>query len=177
MEELIAKRYAKALMDISDESALKADVESLKKLASTVNEKDVKELVVSPLISNDKKFSILVEPLKGKIGDKLYRLLSVMSSHGRLSLIPSVAEFLEYEMKKVTNSFEGTLLSDGSIKRGDIAKLEKSLSDYTGANIKLINGKEKIDGIKVEVEDLGIELSYSKERIKADLLAFIQQGL
>ena len=177
MEELIAKRYAKALMELSDNKSLQNDINILNGLSSTMKEKSVNELVISPLVSNDKKFEILVEPLKNKIDDKLYKLLLVMSIHGRLSLVPKVSEYLEYEMKRAENSFEGVISSDGTVKRDDITKLEKRLSEYTGAIIKLKNSKNKIDGIKVEVEDLGIELSYSKERVKADLLAFIEQGL
>ena len=177
MEELIAKRYAKALMELSDSKSLEADVAALKSLSSKIEESDVKEIVVSPLVSNDKKFELLVEPLKSKLDDKLYKLLAVMSSHGRLSLLPKVVEFLEYEMKRASNSFEGTISSDGTVIRDDIVKLEKRLEDYTGSKIKLKDSGVKIDGIKVEVDDLGIELSYSKDRVKADLLAFIQQGL
>ena len=177
MEELIAKRYAKALMEISDSKNLEADIAALKNLSSEMEDKNVKEIVVSPLISNDKRFELLVEPLKEKLDDKLYKLLAVMNSHGRLSLLPKVVELLEYEMKRTKNSFEGTVSSDGTVKREDIVKLEKRLADYTGSNIKLKESGTKIDGIKVEVDDLGIELSYSKDRVKADLLAFIQQGL
>ena len=177
MEELIAKRYAKALMELSDSKSLQKDVMVLKALSSSMREKSINELVISPLISNDKKFEVVVEPLKNKMSDKLYKLLSVMSSHGRLSLIPKLSEYLEYEIKRAENSYEGVISSDGTVKRGEIAKLEKRLSEYTGATIKLVNSGNKIDGIKVEVEDLGIELSYSKDRVKADLLAFIEQGL
>ena len=177
MEELIAKRYAKALMEISKSDDLENIVQSLQDISSSLNEEKIKELVSNPLISKDKKFENLIAPLKDKIDDNLYKLLAIMSDENRLSLVPTLAEILSYEMKMASNSFEGTISSDGTLEEDDIKKLEERLSQYTGATIQLKDSDKKIDGIKVEVNDLGIELSYSKDRVKADLLAFIQQGL
>jgi F-type H+-transporting ATPase subunit delta len=177
MEELIAKRYAKALMDLCDEKSLDGIIASLEELSTSLKSEKVKELVANPLISSSVKFETLVAPLKGKIDEKLYRLLEIMSENGRLDLIPELASILEYERKLASNSFVGKVESDGTLADEDIERLEKRLSEYSGAKIVLERGAEREDGLRVEVEDLGIELSYSKERVKADLLAFIQQAL
>ena len=177
MEELIAKRYAKSLMDIAKDGELQKDLEVLRGLAKSMQDAKVAQLVSSPLVANSKKFELIVEPLKDKMSQNLYKLLEVMSEHNRLPLIAKVVDYLDYEIKLAGKSFEGVVSSDGTLKKDDIRKLEDTLSNYTGYSIKLNNSGQKIDGIKVEVEDLGIELSYSKERVKADLLAFIEQGL
>ena len=115
--------------------------------------------------------------MKGKIDEKLYRLLEIMSENGRLDLVPELASILEYERKLASKSFVGKIESDATLADEDIKRLEKRLSEYSGAKIVLEKGAQREDGLRVEVEDLGIELSYSKERVKADLLAFIQQAL
>ena len=177
MEELIAKRYAKALLDVSNNKDLQGILEELKALSESLSSKKIAEAVSNPLISNESKFKTLILPLKDKMNKNLFRLVEIMSENGRLSLIPTLRDILEFEIKKRGNRFEGTIESDGTLKRADITKLEKRLSEYTGAKISLKEIAKDRDGLKVEVEDLGIELSYSKERVKADLLAFIEQGL
>jgi len=177
MEELIAKRYAKALLDITDDNSLQTILEELTALSESISNKDIKEAISNPLISNESKFETLILPLKEKMDKNLFRLIEIMSENGRLSLIPTLKDILEFEIKKRGNRFEGLIESDGTLKAEDIKKLEDRLSEYTGAQISLKEIAKDRDGLKVEVEDLGIELSYSKERVKADLLAFIEQGL
>jgi len=177
MEELIAKRYAKALLDIVNESELDTILEELKALSESLSNKEIADAISNPLISNESKFETLIAPLKDKMDKNLFRLVEIMSEHGRLSLIPTLKGIVEFEIKKRSNRFEGYIESDGTLEAEDIKKLEDRLSEYTKAQISLKEISKEKDGLKVEVEDLGIELSYSKERVKADLLAFIEQGL
>jgi len=55
--------------------------------------------------------------------------------------------------------------------------LESSLKSYTGSTIKLTHKKSDLDGIKVTVDDLGIEVNFSKERVKEQLIDFITKSL
>jgi len=68
-------------------------------------------------------------------------------------------------------------LSGEELSCDDIAKLESSLKSYTGSTIKLTHKKSDLDGIKVTVDDLGIEVNFSKERVKEQLIDFITRDL
>ena len=61
------------------------------------------------------------------------------------------------------------------------AKTVKALSSGLGkkvdADITLEFVKTNFDGIKVEVEDLGIELNFSKERINSSLIDHILKAI
>ena len=177
MEELIAKRYVKALMEVADRRALGAIAASLEKIASNMSSEKASVIVTSPMIATDDKFKLFVEPLKSKLDKNLYRLLAVLSENGRLNLVPQISKILNFEIKKESNSFEGTVEGDKSVNSKNIRKLETALSKYSGAKIRLkrINGES--DGLKVRVDDLGLELSFSKSRIKSDILSYIEQAL
>ncbi len=177
MEELIAKRYAVALLELSDSKVLQNQIASLENMVEALATDRIKEIVESPLVSNSDKFKSLVEPLKGSIDDTLYKLIAVMSQKGRLNLLPELLDIIKFEMKKRSNEFEGTIESDKSLTNRDIKNLEKTLQRYSGAKITLKKVGETEDGIRVKVEDLGLELNFSKSRVKADLLAYIQQAI
>ncbi|NPA50313.1 MAG: F0F1 ATP synthase subunit delta, partial [Epsilonproteobacteria bacterium] len=51
------------------------------------------------------------------------------------------------------------------------------LSKYSNATIKLIPKESDYDGVRVEVEDLGIELNFSKSRVKEALIQFIEEAI
>ena len=53
----------------------------------------------------------------------------------------------------------------------------KSLKKYTGSTIKLTQTQSEVEGIRVAVEDLGIEVNFSKQRVKEQLIDFITKSL
>jgi len=177
MNDLIAKRYAKALMELVPAKELPAVMQSLQALSAALESPKAQELLESPLVSNSEKFAQLVAPLKDQLDARLYRLLEVMSEKGRLDLIPELSQILAFEDKRRSNRFEGEVEADENLPKEKIKELETILGSYSGAKIKLKQTKNDGDGLRVSVEDLGLELNFSKSRVKADLLDFIQRAL
>jgi F-type H+-transporting ATPase subunit delta len=174
---LIAKRYAKALLELEGIS-LDEILSSLKAISDVISsDVRVQEFLKSPIISNTKKFEAVVLPIKDKLDSRVVNLLSLMAQKGRLSLVPQLVELLQKEIQIRNNVFSGTLESGEEIDSTLISKLEKRLSSYSGAQIKLDVKKTELDGVKVEVSDLGLELSFSKEAVRKALFEHIQKAL
>lgn len=177
MVELIAKRYAKALMDVSDSKKTDDYIVILDSISSALSTPKATEIIASPLVSASDKISWIVDSL-GKDADPiLVKLIEIMGEKDRLSLIQDLTAILKFERKKSSNSFVGRVESRNELSDTQMIKLEKSLSVHSGAEIKLEQKKSDLNGIKVEVEDLGLELNFSKDRVKASLLDYIQKAL
>jgi len=177
MNELIAKRYAKALEEIIDDAKLPKAVEVLKSISSIYAQKQSRQILDSPLLSQEERYALFIEPLKGKIDEALLHLLEVMNEKGRLSLLPELADILDKELKRLSQRYSGTIEADEKLSKEKIKSLESVLSRYSGATIVLKQSSRDYDGLKVSVEDLGLELNLSKTRIKSELLDFIQRAL
>jgi F-type H+-transporting ATPase subunit delta len=176
MEELIAKRYVKALLEVIPENQREDYSYILNSLSALFDNRTFKDIIESPIVSSKQKADLLLEPLKsGNI--PLINLIKVLAENGRLSLIPYIAKSLNQEVQKERNEYEGIVSSGDELSLDDIAKLEKSLATYTGSTIKLTQQKSNLDGIKVTVDDLGIEVNFSKERVKEQLIDFITKSL
>jgi len=122
--------------------------------------------------------NILVAGANGTTGKKIVNLLKLMAQKGRLALLPQLSNILNKEVRVASNKFTGTVESSEEIDAALIEKLEKKLSDYSKAEIKLESKKsDDIDGIKVEVSDLGLELNFSKASVKKALLEHIAKAL
>jgi len=170
--------YAKALMEsISKSSELKKAISSLREINETLSGEKAREAVASPLLSGRKKFDLFIAPLEKKIDKKTFCLLEIMSEKNRLNLLPELVDILQFEEKKASRQFEGIVVAEKALNKDDLKRLEGVLNRYSGAEIKLKQTKEPSDGLRVEVADLGLELSFSKSRVKADLLDFIQKAL
>ena len=107
----------------------------------------------------------------------LTNFIKLLGEKKRLELIPSITKVLNAEIQKETNVYEGVLKSSKKLDDKKIQTLEKTLSNYTGATIKLNQEKSDLDGLRVSVDDLGIEVNFSKERVKEQLIDFIKKSL
>lgn len=176
MNTIIAKRYAKALLD-GDESKLDSYIDTLSGVSIALRDADIRDAIASPLIKASKKTEWIIEAL-GKDADSiLVRLVEMMGEKGRLELIPEVASILNYEYKKKRNSYTGTIESANSLDEIKVKELESLLSKYSGAEIKLEQQVSDFSGLRAKVEDLGLELNFSKDRVKNSLLDYIQKAL
>ena len=177
MVELVAKRYAKALMEIEAGKKIESFITALEGIASALEDPKAKEIIASPLVSSEDKVALITEALGKKADPVLVQLVKVMGEKDRLGLIPELASILKFEKKKESNSFVGQVESSNTLDEAELKSLEQALSKHSGAEIKLEQIKSDLNGVKVEVEDLGLELSFSKDRVKAALLDYIQKAL
>ncbi len=177
MVELVAKRYAKALMEIEGGAKIEVFIQALEGIASALEEPKAKEIIASPLVATDEKTALITEALGAKADPILLELVKVMGEKGRLSLIPDLTAILKFEKKKESNSFVGKVESRNALGTAELQSLEEALSKHSGAKIMLEQVESDLNGVKVEVEDLGLELNFSKDRVKASLLDYIQKAL
>ena len=177
MEELIANRYVNALntTTTSEERAEYSALLSI--LAELYNDKKMGELLTSPLITSEQKMLLVWDGLGGSFDSKLENFIRIISENGRLDLIPVISKKLKQMIQKEKNEYEGVVTSSHTLGDAELADLEASLKKYTGSTIKLTQVQSDLDGIKVSVEDLGIEVNFSKQRVKEQLIDFITKSL
>ena len=176
MDKMIAKKYAKALMESGDDATLSRRLEILKAIGEAMIDARIKEFITSPLVEKEKKAELLLSVMNAE-DDGVANLIKLMNEKGRLDLIPDLVAIVEFERKKHFNRFEGTIHSDETLSKESVKKLEKTLEKYSGAQIDLAQKRSDQVELKVEVEDLGIELSFSREKVKRSLIDHIQKAL
>ncbi|CAA6816569.1 MAG: ATP synthase delta chain (EC [uncultured Sulfurovum sp.] len=178
MEELIAKRYVNALVSATSKKDRADFSKVLLGLAEAFSDAEVSEKLTSPLISNEQKTTLVLEGLGEDANDKLVNFIKIIGENGRLDLLPAIAKVLKQAIQKETNQYEGIVTSSSKLKAAELKELQASLATYTGgANIKLTQEISDLEGIKVSVDDLGIEVNFSKQRVKEQLIDFITKSL
>ncbi len=176
MEELIAKRYASALSSVSKDIKEIANV--LNVLTEVITTEEVKTALTSPIVPAEKKTEMILSALgNDDIDATLVNFIKILGENKRLDLIPAIAKVLNAELQKESNKYEGVLKSSKKLGKEELSKLEKTLEKYTGSKIKLTQEKTDLDGLRVSVDDLGIEVNFSKERVKEQLIDFIKKSL
>ncbi|SFZ97998.1 ATP synthase delta chain [hydrothermal vent metagenome] len=175
MEELIAKRYATALSAVSKDMSTISEV--LNTLTEVIEKNDVKRVLTSPIVSDKNKTDIILSSLGTNTDKVLINFIKVLGENKRLDLIPAIAKVINSDLQKKSNKYEGVLKSSKKLSNEDLKNLETTLEKYTSSKIKLTQKVTDLDGLRVSVDDLGIEVNFSKQRVKEQLIDFIQKSL
>jgi F-type H+-transporting ATPase subunit delta len=174
MEALIAQKYAKAIFDTKNNTLISEFAEILNNLSSAFeSSKSIVCSLNSPLLSDENKVKTILDALGSKVDLKVINFIKILGENKRLSLIPAISKIINSKLQQETNSYQGVIYSNKKLGKSEISQLEKTLSKHTGSAISLKEINSDIEGIKVSVDDLGIEVNFSKQRVKDQLIDFI----
>lgn len=177
MEALIAKRYVSALLDGENAESMAAYAAVFNALASQFENEKFVDFISSPSIAASAKEEILLAAVAKVESTKINNFLRLLAEKNRLELIPEIAEQLSKGIAVANNAYAGKIFSDSDIDSKTVAALSSGLGRKVDATITLEFVKTDFDGIKVEVEDLGIEVNFSKERINSSLIDHILKAI
>ena len=177
MEELIAKRYIKALKSSSDLESIKEMTTVFSALAESFKNDKFLNIIDSPNINIKEKSTILLDAVKEADSSKINNLIKILVENKRINIIPAIAQELQKDVANSTKTYEGVIYSDSSIDMKLIEDLSAGLSKKFNSKISLTAVKNDFNGIKVDVEGLGIEINFSKDRIDSQIIEHIIKAI
>jgi len=177
MEELIAKKYIKALKVESDLEYIQGARDVFAVLSDSFKEEKFVSIVSNPNVSSEDKSSLLLEAVKPAKSEKLNNFIKLLVEHKRINIIPAIAKELDKDIAISTKTFIGKVFSDSEIDKKTIKSLSEGLSKKFDSSISLEFIKNDFNGIKVEVEGLGIEINFSKDRIDSQIIEHIIKAI
>ncbi|MFV0482099.1 MAG: F0F1 ATP synthase subunit delta [Campylobacteraceae bacterium] len=176
MSSEIAKKYVKALMQSFDEKKLKTVEDMLGEITTAFNDTKFITILSSTDIKETRKRELILSFLDTK-DEKIINFFSLLSENGRLLLIPAIFDELKLQISIKHNIFVGKVISDTKVPAEKVKELENSFSKKFGATIKLESVVSDYPGIKIQLDDLGIESSFSLDRLKAQLTEHILKAI
>jgi F-type H+-transporting ATPase subunit delta len=177
MEELIAKRYIKALKQSCDAKAMQGISVVFAALAESFKDSKFISIIDNPNVSKDEKSEILLAAVKPAKSKEIDSLIKILVEKNRINVIPALAEGMRKDMANSSKTYSGVVYSDSDIDAKVIKDLSGGLSKRFDSNISLEFIKDDFDGIKVDVEDLGIEINFSKTRINSQIIEHIVKAI
>ena len=173
MSELAAKRWAKALIELTKEDASLSGDEILKTLrdvAETFNSsEELKSVINNPSISVEEKQIVLSKMYQDKIIPIVYNFLFALNLRKRLNIINEIADEYEKELEQLNNIVRVNVVSAIDInenKKEDInTRLEQKFNkevktnwnvdnDIIGGLLFNVNGTVVDNSIKHRLEKL-----------------------
>ena len=177
MEELIAKRYIKALKSSSDLESMKEMTTIFSVLAESFKNDKFLNIIESPTVNVKAKSTILLDAVKEANSNKINNFIKLLVENKRINIIPAIACELQKDMANATKTYEGVIYSNDKIDAKLIKDLSSGLSKKFDATISLSSVQNDFNGIKVDVEGLGIEINFSKDRIDSQIIEHIIKAI
>ena|SRR3989339_50552 len=177
MEELIAKRYLKAVKQGSNAESMQSIALIFSVLAESFNNERFNQIINNPDVSKNQKSEILLAAVKSAGSKDVENLIKLLVEHNRISIIPAIAEIMRKDIAKTNKSYSGIVYSDSNIDAKVIEGLSNGLGNRFDSKISLKFIKNDFNGIKVDVEDLGVEISFSKSRINSQIIEHIAKAI
>jgi len=176
MSGAIAKKYVNALLSSCSDAELTEVTSALVVLMHAFSVEKFNNIILSPDVPSKAKeeliFSFMLDANR-----KFQNFIKLLSENDRLTLIPMIVKELKYQLALKSNTYEGHVLTNFTVSKEQIAMLENNFSQKFNAKVKLDNNAETYPGIKVELDDLGVEVSFSLERLKAQMTEHILKAI
>lgn len=155
----VARPYAKAAFEYArDHEALDNWSQALGFLSAAVADSDVRRLLGSPKLANDKKVTLLSEILPEQ-QDGLSRFLATLADQGRLLALPFIAEQFEYLRAEHEQRVEVTVTSAYKLTAAQKTKLANALKKRLNREISITTQVDKslIGGVILRAGDTVID--------------------
>ncbi|MCK9455159.1 MAG: F0F1 ATP synthase subunit delta [Sulfurimonas sp.] len=177
MEELIAKRYIKAIKQGSSAENMQNIASIFAVLAEAFNNEKFNQIINNPDVSKQQKSEILLDAVKSTNSKDVENLIKLLAEHNRINIIPAVAEVMRKDIAITNKSYSGAVYSNSDIDAKVIDDLSIGLGSKFNSKISLKFEKSSFNGIKVDVADLGVEISFSKSRINSQIIEHIAKAI
>ncbi|AZM97842.1 MULTISPECIES: F0F1 ATP synthase subunit delta [Halomonadaceae] len=155
----VARPYAKAAFEYArDHKALDSWTQALSFLSAAVADSDLRRLLGSPKLENDKKVALLSDMLPEKQED-LSRFLDTLADQGRLLALPFIAEQFEYLRAEHEQRVDVTVTSAYKLTAAQQTKLANALKKRLNREISITTQVDKtlIGGVILRAGDTVID--------------------
>lgn len=175
--ELIAKRYVQSLMALLDESSLDNTAELFSVLATAFNDSKFLQIMRSNDIAVLAKTNLVLEMVASAQSTEINNFIKLLGENGRLPLIPAISSDLKRQIASKKRVYNGRVYSNTEIKQDSIDSIAHDLGKKMDATISLQFVPSSSDGIRVVVDDLNVEIDFSKSRLNAQIVEHILKAI
>lgn len=175
MSRSSAKKYAKILTQSSKKEEVAEAKAYLLAITALFKQPKFKDTILSPLVTAEEKRELLIG--KASKNKTLENLLFLLIEKDRVALIPYIYEELRLADAVASQKFEGYVYSSHTVDAATMDELQNNISKKFDSTIDFKQVKSEQDGFKVEVPDLGIEVSFSQDRLKSQLITHILRAI
>jgi F-type H+-transporting ATPase subunit delta len=177
MVDLVAKRYVKALMSDKDTQVLQTIYNELETISTAYASEKFLLIVNSTEIEKEKKVDLMLSFVNHYCSTTTINLLKLLAEKKRLNILPDIVSDLNRKLAAITNTYEGVVYTNSLLSDDIMGQLNTQFAAKFNVNLKLTQSVCDYNGIKVDIDGLGVEIGFSKERLKSQMIEHILKAV
>jgi len=176
MSNLVAKRYVKALLVGQDTNSATTIYNDIKTIASAYNDEKFLSIITSVEVKASAKIELISSFLDND-NKSIKNLLLILAENKRLMIIPDIAKELKEEIAILTNNYDGIVYTNVKLDETELTSIQEKFAKKFNITLALTQNICDYDGIKVDIEGLGVEIGFSKERLRSQMIEYILKAV
>ncbi|MDR2404751.1 MAG: ATP synthase F1 subunit delta [Deltaproteobacteria bacterium] len=162
MDSILAKRYAKALLELGlDDGKFKTYGEELKTFAEGLADSGpAGKILFSPAIQVDKRKECLQKILSGcQLSPMVVNFIELLNERGRFNLLKATAKAYSDLVDEHDGVVRGVIHTATELDDSQMNAIRSALSIYTGKNVELVQqaNPDIIGGVIARLGDLEVD--------------------
>lgn len=169
MNEILAKRYAKAIFSRKDSEEF---FTHLCLLTEAFKLDKTRKILDSYELSSQKKLDFLLSLLQNP-SNAFVNFLKVIAKNQRFNLIPFIMKELASQKAFKEQKFTAKIYSLKLLNDKEIAELKEKLVNKFKVDISLESIQSQDEGIRIDLDELGYEIAFSTKNLKSKMSEYI----
>ncbi len=176
-DTVVAKRYAKALFELAQQSGKVAEFENeLGLVAQAVaGDAQVSKFLETPNIASDVKSEIMKSALTGRVSDDVLRSVELLIGRGRIGITEELYEAYKKIAGEALGQADATIYTSHKLSDDELGKVAAQFGAIIGKKVRAtqVERPELLGGIQVRIGDRLYDgsLSGKLERLEKSLKA------
>jgi len=164
----IAYRYGKSLMDLAqDQGVLDTVVRDIQLLQSALENRDLQNLINSPIVKSDKKQSVFEQIFGNKVSNLTQKYFHTIIAKGRESFLPAIAQSFIAQYKKLQNTTTVKLITAQPLAETTLNAIKEKLasSTITDQKVEVVVevDSDLIGGFVIDLDEMQYDGSIKKK--------------
>lgn len=172
MKSALSQRYSLAFIEAFGTQGCQKFLEKEEQIRALFADEHFLELVRNPFVSHCKKFEVLNNVL-GYEDEKIKKALLLLAKSERLGLLPEILDDIFTSVSLENKAYHAIVYCNAKMSAETLEKISKMLSQKLNLAVEIEERLWDKDGIKCVIDELDLEVSFSKEIFVSSLQNYI----
>lgn len=172
MRSALSQRYSSAFVEVCGVQGCQDFLKKEAKLGALFKDADFLELIHNPFVSYTQKYEV-INGVLGFDDEKIQRFLLLLAKSERLSLLPEIVSEISAGASSQKKAYRAVVYCNSKMSAEMLEKISKTLCEKLNLAVEIEEKEWEKDGIKCVIEELDLEISFSKEIFVSSLQKYI----
>ncbi|MBR8465030.1 F0F1 ATP synthase subunit delta [Campylobacter sp. faydin G-140] len=175
MNEIVSKKYVKAIFNDTNLD-LNLFIANLSETAVAFSIDKFRNIINLPTLKTAQKIEFILS-LVNNPSSEFKNFIKLLGANKRLELVPTILSEIKMTQSLKQNIYSGSVYASVALDKEQLSVLEDKFSNRFDAKVRLDGEVNGYNGVKIELDELGVEVNFSMDRLKTQISEYILKAI